>query len=562
MRLRCSLLVALLAAAIQVSADHLAGGSVTYECLGGNFYRITLTMYRDCLGTEVVPQSLSFSNDCGVNFTVSNIVHDEEVFVAPVCADQAGNSTCDDGPLFGMKKYVFHRELFLSPCSGWRIFWSVCCRPTVINANGNAGLYIVAELDNTGGACNNSPYFTDHMPPLVCAGQAMHHDPMVVEADGDSLVFSLVDARYAAPVPQPIFYQIPWFGAIPFTDLTIDPITGRISYLPSVQGSVVVVVQVDEYQPGGAWKGSVLRDYNFTTTPCDNNVPAINAGTITSVVGDGVLTGSRSAALCSGGTGCMQMVFTDVNSTQALEVSSNVELVLPGAELTLSGTNPVVATICWDALAMPPGTRHFGIKVLDDACPYRGLQTYTYTMTIHPTPEPFAGGSALTCSQLPEFFLADSMAAPPPPGGVWTDPTGAPHSGWFNPATDPAGAYSYTVTSFPNCKSFAEVQVTMLPDDDPMCDQLGVGSITAVELRVHPNPMAGGAWVSGLQVPAGSAVPYHLLDMQGSKRSQGTLLAGGASSWFALPQDLANGTYLLVFPTSAVIRPHRVVLIR
>ena len=37
-----------LTATIPLQAFHIVGGEVTYECLGGNQYRISLNVYRDC----------------------------------------------------------------------------------------------------------------------------------------------------------------------------------------------------------------------------------------------------------------------------------------------------------------------------------------------------------------------------------------------------------------------------------------------------------------------------------------------------------------------------------
>src|SRR5688572_20804337 len=39
-----------------VQATHIVGGDLTYQCLGGNRYRITLTVRRDCLlGAQDAP---------------------------------------------------------------------------------------------------------------------------------------------------------------------------------------------------------------------------------------------------------------------------------------------------------------------------------------------------------------------------------------------------------------------------------------------------------------------------------------------------------------------------
>ena len=39
----------------EVMATHVPGGNITYECLGGNNYIITLTVFEDCSGSVSVP---------------------------------------------------------------------------------------------------------------------------------------------------------------------------------------------------------------------------------------------------------------------------------------------------------------------------------------------------------------------------------------------------------------------------------------------------------------------------------------------------------------------------
>ncbi|MBK9459838.1 MAG: hypothetical protein IPN94_10490 [Sphingobacteriales bacterium] len=43
-----SLIFGLCCCNIQLKAAHLVGGEMSYECLGGNSYRINLYVYRDC----------------------------------------------------------------------------------------------------------------------------------------------------------------------------------------------------------------------------------------------------------------------------------------------------------------------------------------------------------------------------------------------------------------------------------------------------------------------------------------------------------------------------------
>ncbi|MFM9052321.1 MAG: hypothetical protein ACKOKF_08395, partial [Bacteroidota bacterium] len=46
-------------------ATHLMGADLTYECLGGNTYRVTLSLYRDCIGIAAPSSAhISLTSSC------------------------------------------------------------------------------------------------------------------------------------------------------------------------------------------------------------------------------------------------------------------------------------------------------------------------------------------------------------------------------------------------------------------------------------------------------------------------------------------------------------------
>ncbi|HEU4716685.1 MAG TPA: hypothetical protein VFU15_02585, partial [Bacteroidia bacterium] len=52
-----------------INATHIVGGEIFYDCLGGNNYRITLKVYRDCLNGQAPydnPASVGIFNSFGV----------------------------------------------------------------------------------------------------------------------------------------------------------------------------------------------------------------------------------------------------------------------------------------------------------------------------------------------------------------------------------------------------------------------------------------------------------------------------------------------------------------
>ena len=531
---------------------------MSYKCLGGNYYEITLALPRNCSGTQMLDHDLKFTNDCGVNFNVMGLEHEEIVESGHLCSAESDNTTCNGGTSIGLRTYIFRHTIYLSPCSGWKISWSVCCRPGSLNLIGLPGIYVEALLDNQDGACNDSPVFLEPDLPFVCLGQTMNYDPFVVEPDGDSLAFALIDARYAAPNPLPVFYQDGWSGSQPFTDLSIDATTGRITFTPTQAGQVVVVVRANEYR-NGELVGSAMRDHPIMVTACENQVPAIGAGQLTTSSEGVTITGPYAFELCTQIPGSVQAEFTDPDPGQVLVLWSTVEAALPGAEITVSGTDPLLMVISWEAIEAPGGTRHFGVKVQDDHCPLRGLQTYSYSVLVREFFAPIAPGEAVTCSNAGSFTLADSLDTTLPPDGSWSAPDGAPHSGEFDPATDPAGIYTYTLHSGTNCQFTATVAVTVLPANALACNGLGMHDDEGLPWRIWPTPSTGMLYMES----ASDLGPCTVTDMNGRMVWQGRPIAQGGMHIIQLPQHLSNGTYMLRSMNERnKALPMRVVLIR
>ncbi|HRF80656.1 MAG TPA: hypothetical protein PL070_11275, partial [Flavobacteriales bacterium] len=220
----------------------------------------TLDLYLDCSGAALTPQNLQLSNDCGVNFTLTNIplVLTEEV--SQLCPSSLANSTCNGGPLLGIRHYRFVTTVFLSPCDDWTIAWNICCRNAVQNLVGTQGMYLEATVNNAGGFCDDSPIIADNSIPFVCVNQPVVYSPGISDPDGHTMQFALIAAQFAAPVPTNINYQPGFNAANPIPGIVLDPTNGQISFTPTVTGSYVVAMEVTTYNAMGVPIGTVMRD--------------------------------------------------------------------------------------------------------------------------------------------------------------------------------------------------------------------------------------------------------------------------------------------------------------
>ncbi len=544
---RASLIILLFLSGTLTQALHLPGGTISYTCLGDNMYEVKLQLIRECSGTAMVPHSLFFYSSTGVEFSVQNIAPILVGGVSPLCPAEAANSTCNGGTTAGFELYEFPTTLFLSPADEWTIYWSTCCRQNSVNVQMNPGLYIETKFNNVAETCDRSPLFNDISIPRVCVGHEVNYDGGATDADGHTLQYSLIDARFVSALPPPelivsaVNYVVPAYGGEPAPGMTIDPATGLIHFTPAEQGYVVVVVQVDEFNDDGEWIGRVMRDFAFLVTACTPNAaPSAGSGIITSSTGSVVVENERAFRVCQGDPACVDIEFEDPDAGQLLSIITNVDLVMEGATIDVSGAAPLVATICWDEVTNTGGEYQFTITAMDDACPVMGSRTYNYTITVDGAANAGQDGSVIICTASPMFNMLDSLEGTPGSGGTWTGPNGQQHPGILDPAVDPAGVYTYSIGAG-NCMGSAALTVNYLPSDDPYCIWLTVPDRTVMMPILSPNPNSGSFFIHNAPIDVRT---IQLVDLAG--RSQDLLFTKASDRIeLHLPSSLENGSYLI-----------------
>jgi gliding motility-associated-like protein len=373
----------------QAKASHIAGGDLSYVCLGGNQYQINLNLFVDCLGFDPgASQTINFTSTCGGTATATvNVTNPGGTEISQLCPTQINNSTCNGGSLPGMWVFHFTGTVTLAPpCDTWNMSWNVCCRNNAILnlvTPSSFGSYIEASLNSATAPCNNSPAFTAQPIPYVCINQVVNYSYGVVETDGDSLYYSFIGAMDAGGAL--LAYSPGYSATSPIPGITIDPNTGMLTFTPTTLGNFVVVVLVQEYDSNGNLIGEVMRDIQFIVQNCSNIVPDPGAGAITNLTGTAVQSGPFSIEMCEGSVFTFDATYTDVNAADVLTLITNLSTVLPGSVITTSGSNPITATITWTA---PPGTANtnttFSVTVNDGACPVPGQQTFVYDVQVQP----------------------------------------------------------------------------------------------------------------------------------------------------------------------------------
>ncbi|MBK8498837.1 MAG: hypothetical protein IPL52_08470 [Flavobacteriales bacterium] len=524
--LRRALVLGVLMVATSIAwADHYSGASITYNCVGPNQYQVSLDLYLDCSGAGITPQSLYFNNDCGVSFTLNNVpmVLNEEV--SQLCPSQLANSTCNGGTEPGIWHYQFQTTLVLSPCNDWTISWNICCRNTTNNVQLTPGMYVEATLNNLGGICDDSPQFGQQSIPYTCVNEPVSYNPLVTDPDGNALLFSLISARFASPLPTPVLYTGGYSGAAPIPGIAFNTNTGQMDFTPTLIGNYVVVVQVTSYNSLGQPIGTVMLDFLFVVTDCANP-PADNLGPTS--INNGIITGINSIEVCHGVPFCVDLTFTDIDPAAVITLGGQVSAQLPGSSLVFSGSNPAVATICWTPnIALSPIS--ILLNVSDNACPIVNLSTYALTITVvNPPPVPPNPGTPAvvpSCVGATNINLFNQLGGTPDPGGSWTGPNGAAHSSTFNPATDLFGVYTYTVgTGCLHASATVTVTQSIAPNagTSALLNTCGNSAATNMFALLGGSAQAGGSWsgpspvVGNLYNPATMAPGAYVYTVLGS----------------------------------------------
>ncbi|MFT6844936.1 MAG: hypothetical protein ACJAUV_001125, partial [Flavobacteriales bacterium] len=364
-------------------SSHLAGGSITWQCLGNGLYEVELTLFRDCEGAGLgSQQTITASSMCqNMDITLSRQSVTE---VSQLCQSELPNSSCNGGQLPALQEIVYSAQVDLSVCECWDFSWRSGNRNyniTNLQSPGSKNFYIESSLCQPNNACNDGVQFTNQPFPYTCINQQVTYNFGIVESDGDNLTYEFVCAldNQNSTIP----YLAGYSCGSPMSGITIDSNSGAITVTPNTIGNFVVVVLVKEYR-NNVLIGSYMRDVQFIVLDCENEAP-ITINGIENVSGDATYKNANELDLCVGDAFCFDVVFDDANSLDIITLSSNIAQIMPGATFNQSGTNPATASICWTIPMNPDNNYYIEIKAEDDYCPIQGVNSHLVTLNIYPS---------------------------------------------------------------------------------------------------------------------------------------------------------------------------------
>lgn len=507
-------LVCLFAVSIPARASHLFGGELFYTFVSGNTYKVTMILYGDCSGNPSAFQGLSTATPQVRVYNGASLIQTlslqpqpgSGINVSPVCPDEANNTTCTQGgTLPGIKKYIYAANVTLTASANWK-FQS---NGDLINSQAGRSLSISnipaittlmcleATLDNTGGN-NSSPTYTTIPTPFFCIFKPQEYNQGAVDANGDSLYFTLVPGLNALNIPvTTVTYNNPYSGTAPLGctpgTYVFNNNTGQLSFTPNIVQNSLVVSKVSEYR-NGLLVGTSMREMTFVVlNNCNNNPPD---GTITGPVNGTVVNGTTIKVCKFDGTISFNITTTDLDGDN---VTLSYQGLPTGATVVIgnNGTPTPSFSFSWNVTGVAPGSYTFYVTFSDDGCPLSSKQTVAYTIQILSNPVMvYTLTEAATCIKKGKFTVTPSGADAPYTLNVTQGTSSAlVVNNITGNITDSlaGGTYNFRITSANGCYKDTSITIVVINDimpqvswTSPFCPGGNTGTVTVSATGANP----------------------------------------------------------------------------
>ncbi len=394
---------------LRTDAYHIVGGDFTAKWVGGNFFEITMNMYRDCAGN-------GSTFDGAINIAVYDKVTDvqQQFFVMSLTAIKPLKYTgnlCSPPPqvCVEMGTYITTVTIPDNP-NGYYLIWERCCRNSaVVNlvAPDAVGMGFYLEIADPA-LQNSSPVFLNDPLPYMCINQPFTYNFGGWDADGDSLSFSfdtpLDGGHTSSATPNPFsnlgpgalnlipvsapYFDVTWGPGYGINNiingnptLTINPVTGQMTAIPQSVGLYAMAVEMKEWR-NGVVIGLVRRELEFIVITCSgNNVP--NVTTTAQPIANNLYEINAGDSLC------FTINATDPKDSLFITHSGDV---FPGGSsgapyaLTAdtAGNKNVSTTFCWVPICNQASTIPYKVRftVLDNGCPLPVTQYFDFEILV------------------------------------------------------------------------------------------------------------------------------------------------------------------------------------
>jgi gliding motility-associated-like protein len=440
-----SFLLFVLSVSFSAGAQELAGGSITYKCLGNNVYQITVQLYGKCPYAVLPQPSISVSyyspsiNQTPAKGTLIQVGSDQTIVACPGNASACNGGTGENASAITVRTYTGNITLN-QKLSDWVVETQQNTR-TALNTSPLPlkNMYLGATINNTVIGCNNSTTFNSLPSFFPTTAQNTVIDPGLINPDGDKLQVSLI-----APKVSPntnISYNAPYSATQPISStgaFTIDPNTGKVTFTSSTQGETSsMAIQVKEYDKNGVLVGSVMRETYLQTLSPQTSPPYF--------VSPDSLKFCANSGINIRYTGLTNATNTPLDIIWNNKADWGMSAADSGRSFYVA-KGPGSATFVLNTSSSSTFTRRLDLTLLDNKC---GKVNKSVVVVVNPQPKVLRNSADSTVLCLKPFQLTiNPIGGVAPYSYIWNDTTQKTNS----ILVTSAGTYSVLVSDVNHCK--------------------------------------------------------------------------------------------------------------
>jgi len=342
-------------------ASHIVGGDISVNWVGPgqNDFQIQVRVFRSCQsGSANMPGSVSIDIHDLVTYAttqtinISNPVITTNLPFGDACFTPTG--LCVDLGVFTQNVTIPNNP------NGYFLEYQICCRNSGITnlaTPTSDGMTFYCEIPDPGNAAainNSNPDMGIYpLDAYFCVNSPKQFQFNVTDVDNDSLVYSLVTplddgAMNAAPtfpynnVGYSFGYSLANMvgGASP---MVIDQNTGVITASPSLIGTYVFGVKVEEFR-NGVKIGETRRDAQYEALACSSGNPPSFLNVVP--------TNGGTLSIPYNKLYCKDLIFNDINITDTLFI----EMISPIFDTAVMGLDTATPRVDGSLIA---GNHHY-----------------------------------------------------------------------------------------------------------------------------------------------------------------------------------------------------------
>ncbi len=541
-----------------MNAQWISGGTIGFEHVFGNSYKIIYKEHNDCSSINSGPSRTLIAHcvsNSSYDFTFSIPRKNSNlILISPRCINSTQYCTTPE-----IKDFVYEANVNLPPVGEWEIYTNTSWNRINTTTDSMTGInspvitFLARKYQQGTNTNLNSPVFKSSPFVILNTNQEFNYNIGAVDKDGDSLVYFLV-APYSVPGGNwnsRILYKSP-YSAQNFvsssTPITLDSVTGALRFTPDNPMSAALGVRVEEWRTingSAVLMGVTRQDFRFVVRNDSNTIPKLSGMNFSLGSNYNPQDTIYETIVNPNDTLRFTINAFDADNGEAGEIRIVQNTKILGDTLIVYNnyTDSAYAVYEWvptnSDVSYSPKT--FTVFVSDSACPYNGQQIYTYSIYVMPEMEkPALGNDTMLCANFFQTLTLD--AGPNYQSYLWQDSS--------TQQTYTVNAYDYfTNLGFYDfwvqvTDSMGQMKIDTIQVEMVICG--GVDNEDSnFDLIVAPNPSLGKYTVS-IKAPNNNIATLKIVDIYGKELLHKEVYVTGENTNVELDlRSFANGIYLL-----------------